>query len=42
MGNLSERVAVVTGSVGGAPGDSDVIHMDIDVWDLAMTVNLRG
>jgi NAD(P)-dependent dehydrogenase (short-subunit alcohol dehydrogenase family) len=29
-------------AVGGAPGDSDVIHMDLDAWDLAMAVNLRG
>jgi NAD(P)-dependent dehydrogenase (short-subunit alcohol dehydrogenase family) len=29
-------------AVGGSPGDSDVVHMDLDAWDRAMTVNLRG
>jgi NAD(P)-dependent dehydrogenase (short-subunit alcohol dehydrogenase family) len=29
-------------AVGATPGDSDVVHMDLDAWDTAMTINLRG
>jgi NAD(P)-dependent dehydrogenase (short-subunit alcohol dehydrogenase family) len=29
-------------AMAGSPGDSDVVHMDLDAWDLAMSVNLRG
>ena len=29
-------------AVGGSPLDSDVLHMDIEAWDRAMAVNLRG
>jgi NAD(P)-dependent dehydrogenase (short-subunit alcohol dehydrogenase family) len=29
-------------AVGGSPFDTDVVNMDLDAWDSAMAVNLRG
>jgi NAD(P)-dependent dehydrogenase (short-subunit alcohol dehydrogenase family) len=29
-------------AVGGSPLDTDVVNMDLDAWDSAMAVNLRG